>query len=84
MIIDLHVHTRVLSPCSNIDPECAIIEAKKIGLDGLCFTEHEKMWKTEDLDILSKKWNFPLFRGVEVEIRDGHILVFGLENNNCR
>lgn len=81
MIIDLHVHTSALSPCSNLDPEEAIREAKEIGLDGICFTEHSKLWKSKELLKLSKKWDFPVFCGMEVETREGHILVFGLNND---
>lgn len=79
MIIDLHVHTRAFSPCSNIDPEEAIQEARRVGLDALCFTEHNKLWKKEDIRDLGKKWGFPVFRGMEVETREGHMLVFGLK-----
>ena len=43
MVIDLHIHTKRLSPCSEMAPEGAAIEAKKIGLDGICFAEHNKV-----------------------------------------
>ena len=79
MIIDMHVHTRAFSPCSRIDPEEAIKKAKEIGLDGLCFTEHEITWKSEDIQRLRQKWNFPVFCGIEVATSEGHILVFGLK-----
>lgn len=81
MIIDMHVHTRPLSSCSSIDPEDAIKAAKEIGLDGLCFTEHEITWKSEDIRQLREKWNFPVFCGIEVDTSEGHILVFGLKEN---
>ena len=44
MVIDLHIHTKGLSPCSEMDAEEAVLEAKRIGLDGICFTEHNKPW----------------------------------------
>ena len=78
MVIDLHLHTKVLSADSSLDPEDAIREAKNIGLDGICLTEHNKAWKLEDVQELSSKWNFLVLRGVEVDTVDGHILVFGL------
>lgn len=81
MIIDLHVHTGTLSPCSKIDPEEAIAEAKNIGLEAICFTEHGKLWQPKDIEFLSKKWAFPVFCGMEVETREGHMLVFGLEQD---
>lgn len=78
MIIDLHIHTRVFSADSNLDPEEAIQEAKRIGLNAICFTEHNKVWGAEEAQQLSSKWNFPVLRGVEVDTVEGHVLVFGL------
>ena len=43
VVMDLHIHTKRLSPCSEMSPEEAAIEAKKIGLDGICFTEHNQV-----------------------------------------
>jgi predicted metal-dependent phosphoesterase TrpH len=80
--IDLHVHTSALSPDSSLDPEKAIQAAMSIGLDGICFTEHDRAWELPDIAGLSAKYNFPVFRGVEVMIKEGgEILVFGLNRN---
>lgn len=68
----------MLSSDSSLVPEAAIQEAKRIGLDGICFTEHNKVWGFEDIQKLSSKWNFPILRGVEVDTVEGHVLVFGL------
>jgi hypothetical protein len=81
MVIDLHVHTKPLSPDSDIEPEEAIQEAKRIGLGGICFTEHNKVWQARDLEELRQKWNFLVLCGVEVETSQGHILVFGLHKD---
>jgi len=78
MIVDLHVHTSHLSACSRLDPEEAIRRAKSIGLDAVCFTEHGRLWRSGELDFLRRKYNYPIFCGQEVETRDGHLLVFGL------
>ncbi|MDY6842950.1 MAG: PHP domain-containing protein [Thermodesulfobacteriota bacterium] len=78
MRIDLHIHTKPLSPDSTMDVEEAIQEAKKIGVDGLCLTEHNRVWKAEVIKDLRKKWDFLLLRGIEVETFEGHILAFGL------
>jgi hypothetical protein len=32
MVIDLHIHTKRLFPCGEMEPEEAALEAKKIGL----------------------------------------------------
>jgi len=80
--IDLHIHTSKLSPDSRLDPEDAIRRARELGLDGLCFTEHDRAWGLPDIQDLSAKYDFPVFRGVEVMIKEGgEILVFGLNIN---
>ena len=82
MKIDLHIHTSKLSPDSKLDPEDAIRRARELGLDGLCFTEHDRAWGLPDIEELSVSYDFPVFRGVEVMIKEGgEILVFGLNIN---
>ena len=81
MIIDLHVHTKPLSPCSDLLPEDAVLEAKKVGLDGICFTEHNKLWDNKDIEKLQSEHNFPIFKGMEVDTTGGHVLVFGLDKS---
>jgi predicted metal-dependent phosphoesterase TrpH len=82
MKIDLHIHTSRLSPDSRLDPEEAIQAAQNMGLDGICFTEHDRAWELTDIVELSQKYNFPIFRGVEVMVKEGgEILVFGLNVN---
>jgi predicted metal-dependent phosphoesterase TrpH len=77
--IDLHVHTNPLSPDSLMSAEQAIETAKEIGLDGICFTEHDRAWQLSEIHSLREKHNFPVFRGVEVMLRGGiEMLVFGL------
>jgi predicted metal-dependent phosphoesterase TrpH len=77
--IDLHVHTNPLSPDSRMSAEEAIETAKEIGLDGICFTEHDRAWQSSEIGSLREKHGFPVFRGVEVMLRGGiEILVFGL------
>jgi hypothetical protein len=80
--VDLHIHTSKLSPDSRLDPETAIQQAISMGLDGVCFTEHDRAWELPDINDLSSKYGFPVFRGVEVMIKEGgEILVFGLPMN---
>lgn len=84
MIIDLHVHTKAFSSDSNLDPEEAIKEAKRIELNGICFTEHGKAWEIEEIRRLSQKWKFLVINGVEVDTVEGHVLVFGLHRDFAR
>ena len=57
----------------------AIRTAREIGLDGICFTEHDRAWPERDIRFLRDKHDFPVFRGVEVMLQGGiEMLVFGL------
>lgn len=81
MIIDLHIHTKRLSPCSEMEPEEAALEAKTIGLDGICFSEHNKSWDPHEITKIQDKYEIPIFNGIEVDTNEGHVLVFGLHEN---
>jgi predicted metal-dependent phosphoesterase TrpH len=79
MIIDLHVHTFPASPCSTVAVDDLIEEAKKIGLDGICLTEHNRIWDPEQVADLREKHNFLILRGNEITTDQGDMIVFGLE-----
>ncbi|MFH1625541.1 MAG: PHP domain-containing protein [Pseudomonadota bacterium] len=79
MIIDLHIHTKPASGCSDLAPAELIEEAKRIGLDGVCLTEHDKIWDADAVNRLREEHGFLVLRGVEITSMDGDILVFGLE-----
>lgn len=81
MVIDLHIHTNRLSSDSILDPEEAIQQAKRRGLDGFCITEHDRIWPTEEIQKLREKWGFLVLGGVELETVEGHMLVFGLRED---
>ena len=44
MILDLHIHTSWHSADSNLSPIELIREAKRLGLDGVVVTEHDRGW----------------------------------------
>jgi predicted metal-dependent phosphoesterase TrpH len=76
------MHTSHLSPDSIMGPDEAIQTAIEMGLDGICFTEHDRAWETSEIAELNAKFQFPVFRGVEVMVKEGgEILVFGLHMN---
>ena len=83
--IDLHVHTRRHSGCSQIDPEQLIEQAVTAGLDGLVITEHHYQWPQEELDDLLDRANAPgfiLLAGFEYGSACGDLLFYGLEPND--
>ena len=78
MIIDLHTHTALHSYDSIQSPEELFLEAKGLGLDGLCLTEHDAFWDAEELARLGRRYGIQLFPGAEINTEDGHFLAFGL------
>lgn len=82
MIIDLHTHTKNGSPCSYVEPDKLIQQAKLLGLDGICFTEHNQLWDTKALEKLRIKHDFLVLGGIEATIDDGgQVLAFGLHQH---
>ncbi|MBN2441803.1 MAG: PHP domain-containing protein [Spirochaetales bacterium] len=77
MIIDLHNHTIISSPCSYLEPELLIKTAKKKGLNGLCVTEHLTIHGATMCRELGYKMNFLVFRGIEARTDLGDMLVYG-------
>jgi predicted metal-dependent phosphoesterase TrpH len=61
-----------------MSPDELMVAAKKAGLDGVCITEHNKVWHAEDAAALSEKHGLTVLRGMEVTTTGGDILVFGL------
>ena len=80
MLIDLHTHTHPLSHDSLLSPDELIEAAKAASLDGVCLTEHDFFWDPAEAAALSKRHDFLVIPGIEVNTEDGHIVVFGLES----
>lgn len=81
MKIDLHTHTNWGSACAYMDPGQLVAQAKRVGLDGVCITEHDQVWDPDVVERLRKKHDFLILGGVEVSTDLGHILVFGLHES---
>ena len=79
--IDLHVHTYPASACSSAPEGELIQEAKRIGLDAICFTDHNFVWDAERITALQKKHQFLILRGNEITTNQGDMLVFGLDED---
>jgi predicted metal-dependent phosphoesterase TrpH len=81
MRIDLHTHTSPRSPCSSIDPLELIREASRLGLDGICLTEHQVLWQPGEVTELAAEAPVKIFRGNEFTTNQGDILVFGFDED---
>ncbi|MGA7875358.1 MAG: PHP domain-containing protein [Desulfoferrobacter sp.] len=80
-VIDLHVHTFPASPCSSAPEDRLIEEAKRIGLNGICLTDHNHVWTPAQVEDLSQRHGFLILRGNEITTDQGDMLVFGLESD---
>jgi len=76
MRVDLHVHTSPRSPCSELDPHEMVAEARRLGLDAVCLTEHHVLWDRGDVEELAREGGIRLFRGNEITTNQGDVLVF--------
>lgn len=79
MLIDLHTHTYHFSSCSSLSLTDLIHRSREAGLDGICVTEHDRMWSRDELARVAQETGFLLLRGVEITTTQGHVLVYGLD-----
>ncbi len=82
MLIDLHCHTKVYSPCSALTPDALVRAARARGLDGVCITEHDALWPLDDIERLAAEMRFVVLRGIEATTEVGHVLVFGVSRHD--
>jgi len=78
MLIDLHNHTIPRSSDSSLRVEELILMAKAKGVDGVCLTEHDNTWNSNDIEKISRDSGLLVIPGMEVTTDHGHILVFGV------
>ena len=81
MVIDLHVHSSPASPCSSVTVERLVKEARRIGLDGLCLTDHNHRWPPDRLKAWRQEFGYLILGGNEITTDQGDILVLGLEED---
>jgi predicted metal-dependent phosphoesterase TrpH len=80
MLIDLHTHTRPLSWDSNLGADELIERSKAVGLDGVVLSEHDYFWDAEKVRELSRRHDFLVLAGAEINTEHGHMLVYGIED----
>jgi predicted metal-dependent phosphoesterase TrpH len=81
VILDLHVHTVKGGPDSNLTPDELVREARRVGLDGVCLSEHGGGWdRWEFKEFAEQNADLLLIPALEVDTEFGHIIAFGLES----
>ena len=78
-LFDLHIHTTKGSSDSSLKPEELVLEADRLGLRGLCITEHSGPWERHEFESFASLHSVVLVRAMEVETDLGHMLAFGLD-----
>jgi predicted metal-dependent phosphoesterase TrpH len=78
--IEMHCHTRYGSSCSYMMPEELVQQAVKVGLDGVCITEHDVPWDRDAALRLSDRFGILVVGGMEVSTALGEVLVWGLHD----
>ena len=76
----MHIHTTAGSDDSVLSPEALVLEAERLGLMGLCITEHNGPWNRKQFEDFAGRHNIVLVRAMEVDTDLGHILAFGLDS----
>jgi predicted metal-dependent phosphoesterase TrpH len=61
-----------------ITPTQCIERALAAGIEGICLTEHDRMWDPEALEQLRLDVRLRIFGAVELTTEKGHILAYGL------
>jgi len=81
MKIDLHVHATERSYCAVSGEEEVIQAAISRGLDGLAFTDHNRLVPPQRIVELCQKYApFRVFSGIEINASGEDILVLGLDD----
>lgn len=79
MIFDLHVHQNRHSLDSKMDIYKGIEYAKKVGLDGICITDHDDLGLRPLAAKLSEEAGIKIIVGVEIFTLDGDLLCYGID-----
>lgn len=80
-LIDLHTHSIAGSKDSSIPPDELIEQALRVGLNGVCITEHgRRRLPQEFIQELSARYHFLVIGGIEASTDLGHILIYGVDS----
>jgi predicted metal-dependent phosphoesterase TrpH len=79
MIFDMHIHQNRHSGDSQLDIYEGIEYAKRVGLDGICVTDHDNIGLKSLAKELSEASGIQVIVGVEIYSLDGDILCYGID-----
>src|SRR4030042_4781886 len=79
MIIDMHIHTNLVSICSQLGPDELLQRVRELQIDAICVTDHHSHRGADKMIEYARGSGYPIFRGVEIYTNLGDMLVFGLK-----
>jgi predicted metal-dependent phosphoesterase TrpH len=80
-LIDLHTHSCAGSNDSSILPDDLVAQARRVGLEGVCITEHGNCrLPAELIQELRTRHGFLVIAGLEASTDEGHILIYGVDS----
>ena len=77
--VDLHVHTVKGSSDSSLLTEQLIVEANRIGLQGVHLSEHGGGWTEKMVEENFPNTSLNVITGLEVNTDMGHIIAIGMD-----
>lgn len=80
-VVDMHAHTFPASRCSHMRVPELLSKASAVGLDGICVTDHNTFSGGREALKLQEAYDIKVFLGIEVDTREGQVLVFGVEED---
>jgi predicted metal-dependent phosphoesterase TrpH len=78
-IVDMHVHTVKGASDSSLTPQELMEEARRIGLNGVNISEHDRLWDAHEMERFRQESGLFASRAMEVSTDMGHIIVVGLK-----
>ena len=78
-IVDMHVHTVKGASDSSLTPQQLMEEARRIGLNGVNISEHDRLWDAREMERFRQDSGLFASRAMEVSTDLGHVIVVGLE-----
>jgi len=81
MVLDMHVHTSIGSPDSNLTPARVLEAARAVDIDGIVFAEHHADWTEEQLEHFRQESGLFACSAREWETDFGHIIALGLHSD---
>ena len=82
MKIDFHIHCRERSDCAVVSEAEQIQAALRGGLDGLVFSDHDRLVDRQHLAELNRSYApLCIFTGIEVSLAKEHVLVIGIHDS---